>query len=326
MYQTLYDYWRMLATATKRWMSSDPWRESAVIAHYAVFSMPGLLIIIIWTAGAVFGQDMIEGRLAGQLEQYLGEDRVETIKNIISNARLSPDASWIKSLGLVSLLIGATTLFHQLKKSLNLIWGIEAKPKSNLLKILIDRATSLGVVLSIALLLLISLSLSAVVTFASSLLESSLGSQWLLFVPLMKMIFSICLTTVLFCVLYKTLPDAKIGWKSVWLGAFVGALLFTAGEALLSSLFKFVEPASTFGAAGAFIMIMLWINYTSLVLFFGATLAQVYAQEKGHTMQPANNARWLDEGDSRAENIKTENSSGAMSRVVARLKSLMGNR
>ncbi|RBP52776.1 YihY/virulence factor BrkB family protein [Arenicella xantha] len=283
----------ILTKAAKNWNNDDPFRHAAIIAYYAIFSMPGLLIIVIWFAGAVFGQDAVQGQLSEQLTRYLGDSGSTSIEKIIANARLDRDNPWMKILGIGTLVFGATTLFLQLQKSLNEIWGVKSAARNGLLKLLADRATSLGVIIAIGFLLLISLIMSTTISIIASWIETSLGPSWLFIIRAINITLSIGLTSLLFALMFKVLPDVDIRWRSVWTGAITAGLMFTIGKTLLGIYFGYSQPGNTFGAAGSIILVMLWINYTCLILFFGANVAQAYAVQRGHPITPSAHAEWL---------------------------------
>lgn len=284
--------WKLLVATYKEWNNDDPFRQSATIAYYALFSIPGLLMVIIWTAGVFFGQEAVSGQISSEIADIMGPKAAEGIESILANVELD-NSGWImKAVGIGSIIFGATTLFFQLQKTLNEIWDVEAVPENNLLKLLTDRASSLGLILVIAFLLLITLALSAIVSVFSMWIKNTFGDYMVVLVEVVNFALSLGITTTLFALMYKILPDVDIRWKAVWVGAFITALLFDIGKTLLGIYFGFSDPTSSFGAAGTIIFIMLWINYTCLILFFGAEFTQVYAREHGEPIKPSTHARW----------------------------------
>lgn len=296
MKDSIQNIWKILSEATKRWLDFDPWAHGAAVAYYAIFSLPGLLIIIIWSAGVIFGEEAVHGQLSNQIQQYLGEQSAESIEQLIANARVSEDKTLMKVLGIVTLLFGATTLFLQLQKILNKIWGVKAAPKNGLIKLLSDRATSLGIIVAIAFLLLISLSLSAMISLMSTWIEVYFGETWLVLIRALNLMLSFAVTTLLFAIMFRALPDVEIAWRTVWVGAITTAALFSIGKTLLGIYFGYSDPGSSFGAAGTIILVMLWVNYTSLILFYGATISKVDARLSGHKIKPSSHAKWINEG------------------------------
>lgn len=282
----------LLLATVREWYADDPFRHGAAMAYYAIFSIPGLLMIVIWTAGTLFGQEAIEGQVSAYIEDIVGSEGASNVEAMIVSARLDGSTVLMKALGLATLLIGATTLFFQLQKSLNRIWNVKAAPQSGLLKLVTDRATSLGLILVIAFLLLITLILSAALSVLAAWLQAHFGEALLVVMRIVNIALSLGVTTVLFAVMFKVLPDVEIHWRSVWVGALSTAVLFTLGKTLLGVYFQFADPGSSFGAAGTVILIMLWVNYTCVILFFGAKLSNVYARRHGHPITPSAHARW----------------------------------
>lgn len=282
----------MLVKTGKQWNAADPWRQSAIIAYYAIFSIPGLLMIVIWVAGAIFGTEAIRGEITYQISSVIGAEAAKGVEELLANAELDQSNFIMKAIGLATLIFGATTLFFQLQKSLNYIWDVEADPESGFKKLLIDRASSLGLILVIAFLLLITLVLSALIGIVGHWIERNFGDYLLYLIQVLNFIISLGVVSVLFAVMYKFLPDVDISWRSVWVGAVVTALLFTIGKTLLGLYFTYADPSSSFGAAGTVILIMLWVNYTCLILFFGAEFTQVHARKYHHKIRPSKHAKW----------------------------------
>ncbi|HLT09012.1 MAG TPA: YihY/virulence factor BrkB family protein [Cyclobacteriaceae bacterium] len=283
---------KILVETAKKWMAADPFRESAVISYYAIFSIPGLLIIIIWAAGVFFGEELVRGEINNQITAIVGGEAAASVEEIVQESEVENTAWFMKIVGVVALLIGATTLFFQLQKSLNYLWDVEADPDNNLKKLLVDRASSLGLILIIAFLLLISLILSSIIANVSNFITRNFGEGMYVLIEAVNFILSVGIVTLLFAMMYKFLPDVDIKWKSVWVGALVTSLLFSIGKTLLGLYFGIADPGSSFGAAGTIILIMLWVNYTCLILFFGAEFTKVFAQHYGHPIQPSKHAKW----------------------------------
>ena len=199
---------------------------------------------------------------------------------------------WMKIFGILTLIFGATTLFFQMQRSLNTLWDVEAAPKKAFQKYVLDRANSLGMILIIAFLLLISLILSSILGLANEWITRHFGLETFLMARIINFVLSFLVVVVLFAFMFKVLPDVEISWRSVWMGAFVTALLFNIGKFLLSYYFEISKPTSIFGAAGTIILLMMWINYTCQLVFFGAEFTKVYAQKMGHIIQPSRHAKW----------------------------------
>ena len=280
----------LLKETFKAWSDDDPFRLSAVVAYYAILSLPALLIIIINTVGAVWGQDIVQGKLTAEISSALGQDAAESIKSIIANTQGGNKSTISTIIGIGTLIFGATGIFYQLQISLNQIWNIKVKPKSNILKLIIDRARSFGFVLVIGFLLLVSF----VLTTAISVLNEYLSRLWadgiVYLAYVVDILLSVGIISVLFALMFKYLPDAKIRWKTVWIGAIITSALFVLGKFLLSLYFGESDPGSTYGAAGSIVLILLWVSYSCLILFFGAEFTFVYAKRYGIGIKPNSNA------------------------------------
>ncbi|HBF19854.1 MAG TPA: ribonuclease BN, partial [Cryomorphaceae bacterium] len=224
--------WRVLKDTSKGWIDSDPFRESAVISYYAIFSIPGLLIIVIWVAGIFFGQEAVRGEIGSQVGDMMGPTAAEGVESLIKSAALDQSSMIMKIIGIGTLVFGATTLFFQLQKSLNNIWDVQPVPESNFRKFLYDRAYSLGLIMVIAFLLLITLVLSALISVVSTWIERNFGEYLLYLVQVVNFILALGIVTCLFAIMFKVLPDVEVGWRSVWVGALLTAVLFSIGKTL----------------------------------------------------------------------------------------------
>ncbi|MEX2565008.1 MAG: YihY/virulence factor BrkB family protein [Cyclobacteriaceae bacterium] len=284
----------LLVDTAKSWMADEPFRQSAIISYFAIFSIPGLLIIVIWAAGMFFGEAAVQGEISSQIEEMMGPETAKGMESFISNSYINSSGWAMSIVGFGALLFGATTLFYHLQKSLNYLWNVEADPKSNIKKLIMDRVSSLGLILVIAFLLLISLVLSSILNILSGWIAGIIGEGLFYLMEGIDFILGFGIVTVLFAVMFKFLPDVDIKWRSVWIGAMVTALLFSIGKTLLGIYFGIADPTSGFGAAGTVIIVMLWVNYTCLILFFGAEFTQVFAKNYGHDIQPSKHAKWSD--------------------------------
>lgn len=280
----------LLKETYKEWNNDDPWRLSAVVAYYAIFSLPALLVIIINTVGIVWGEDIVQNKLTAEISSALGSDAAEAIKNIIASTQGGNQTTISTIIGIATLIFGATGLFYHLQISLNQIWDIKVHPKSNIIKLIVDRARSFGFVLVIGFLLLVSF----ILTTAISVLNGYISAIWadaLVYLSFVTdILLSVGIISVLFALMFKYLPDAQIRWKTVWIGAIITACLFVLGKFLLGLYFGKVDPGSTYGAAGSVILILLWVSYSCLILFFGAEFTYVYAKRYGIGIKPNSNA------------------------------------
>ena len=285
-------FWETLKEAFAEWNSSTATRDSASLAYYAIFSIPGLLIIIIWIAGSLFGEEAIRGEISNQIGTLMGSDVASSIEEMIASALIDRENIFMKVVGIFSLIYGATTIFFQLQKSLNSLWDIEPAPKKAIIKFILDRANSLGMILVMGFLLMITMILSSTISLFNNYITVLLGMETYILMELVNYVIGFFLVVLVFAFMFKVLPDVEISWKSVWVGAILTAVLFTLGKFLLSQYFGHFKPTSTFGKAGTIILIMMWINYSCMLVFFGAEFTKVYAEKKGYKITPSRHAKW----------------------------------
>jgi len=270
---------KLFKTAFKKWWNRDPFNESAIIAYNAIFSLPGLLVVVISIAGYFFGVDAVSGRLHSEVAQAMGTETANQVQSMVMIAKKSKDSVWATIMGVVVILVGATGVFVQLQKSLNNIWDVKASTtKSGIGSFLKTRIFSFGLIITIAFLLLISLVLSSLLSALGSWVSKHYSESLLVIFQILNAIFSIAIITVLFAMMFKFLPDAKIKWHSVWVGAIATSILFALGKTALSLYFGKADPASGYGAAGSIILILLWTAYSSMIVFFGAEFTNVYSE------------------------------------------------
>ena len=285
-------FWETLKETFTEWNNSSATRDSASIAYYAIFSIPGLLIIVIWIAGNFFGQEAIQGQISAQINSILGTEASKSIESMIASALIDKDNIIMKTVGVFALIFGATTVFFQLQKSLNTLWDIEAAPKKAILKFILDRANSLGMILVIGFLLMITMVLSSAISLLNNYITYRLGLETYILMELVNYVIGFILVVLVFAFMFKVLPDVEISWKSVWLGAILTAVLFTLVKFLLSLYFSELKPTSVFGTAGTIVLIMMWINYSCMLVFFGAEFTKVYSLKKGYKIIPSKHAKW----------------------------------
>ena len=295
----------LLRETFTEWNEDKASRLAAALAYYTVFSLAPMLIIAIAIAGAVFGEEAARGEIVTQIQGLVGRDGAQFIETAIEGAS-KPRAGTIASLiSIAILLFGASGLFAQLQDSLNTIWEVQPKPGRGLIGILRDRFLSFTMVLGVGFLLLVSLVLSAglsgLVNFLGSLLPG-IGAL----LQLANFVLSFAVTTLLFGLIYKVLPDVKIAWSDVWSGAIVTSLLFSIGRFALGLYLGNSSFGSTYGAAGSVVIILVWVYYAAQILFFGAEFTQVYARRYGSRIVPAKNAMPLAETNRNEQGMRTD--------------------
>ncbi|HLN73844.1 MAG: YihY/virulence factor BrkB family protein [Methylococcaceae bacterium] len=282
---------KMLKTALIKWWDRDPFREGAIIAYYAIFSLPGLLVLVLVLAGYFFGQEAISGSLNKQISGAIGTDSAEMVQTMIKSSMKNKDSLWASIIGIATIILGATAVFAQFQKSINNIWEVEpSTEKSGIWLFLKSRLFSFGLIITIAFLLLISLVLSSLLSAFSKWIAESWSESLLVLFVVFDAVLSLGIVTVLFAMMFRILPDAKIKWRSVWIGAFITAVLFAIGKYALGLYFGKADPASGYGAAGTIILILLWANYSSMIVFYGAEFTKVYSDEHYGSVAPADHA------------------------------------
>jgi len=306
----------LLRETFQEWKEDKVSRLAAALAYFTIFSIAPLLLIAIAIIGLVFGDDAAQGTLVGQLQELVGPQVAGILEGIIANAQ--QDAAGVSIINLAVLLFAASGVFAQLQDALNTVWDVEPMPGQGLRQVLQKRLLSFGMVLGIGLILLLSLAASAaltvVTTFAAGLLPG-FGLLW----QLLNFAVSLGVITLLFAVIYKFLPDAKIAWGDVWIGAVVTALLFAVGNWALGVYFGNAGVGSAYGAAGSLVVLLIWIFYSAQILLIGAEFTQVYARRYGSRIEPTEHAVKVTEEDQAEEGIpRTETVEAAAQRKQAR--------
>ena len=275
----------------KNWKERDPFKESAVIAYNTIFSLPGLMVVVVTVAGYFFGADAVSGRLHNQIAEAMGAETADQVEGMLIAANKSRDTWWATIIGIATILIGATGVFVQMQKLLNNIWEVEAtSSKSGILNLLKTRLFSFGLIVSIAFLLLVSLVLSSLLSALGNWTVSHTSESLLIVFQILNFIVSLGIITMLFAFMFKILPDAKVKWNLVWIGAFLTGLLFVIGKSALGLYFGKADPGSGYGAAGSVILILLWTSYSSMIVFFGAEFTKAYSDYYNGEIPASENA------------------------------------
>jgi membrane protein len=280
------DILQIFKNALSEWWEKDPFRQSAIIAYYAIFSIPGLLVLIIAIAGYFFGTDVVNKNLIDQISETIGSETALQIQDVLTKSTAEKSTTWGSIIGISVLLVGATGVFVELQKTLNLIWNVKIKPQNGLWLVVKARLFSFGLILAIAFLLTISLVISTALVAISNFISFESSQVMMTLYGILNFIISLLVISALFAMIFKILPDAKIEWNHVWLGSLVTGLLFTIGKMALAYYFGKADPASIYGAAGSIILILLWVSYSSMILFFGAEFTFAYAKMYSGTIEP----------------------------------------
>ncbi|SKC82348.1 YihY/virulence factor BrkB family protein [Ohtaekwangia koreensis] len=286
----LKNFWSLLKSTYRQWNERDPFSNSATIAYYTIFSLPGLLVIIINLAGYFFGQEAVTNQISAQINDMIGTGTAKDVESIIAKASENKGSTLASIIGIATLLFGATGVFYKLQQILNQMWEVKPQPKQKFLKLIRDRIFSFGLILVVGFLMLISLVISAGLSAVRDWVVGYLSESLIIVFRVVDIVVSLGIVTLLFAAIYKFLPDARIRWKDVWIGATLTAILFVIAKFALGFYFGNADPASTYGAAGSVILIMLWVTYAGMILLFGAEFTQVYATRFGKKIEPTEGA------------------------------------
>jgi membrane protein len=272
----------LLRDAYNEWSADNAPRLGAALSYYTVFSVAPLIVLSIAVVGLVFGQDAAQGQVMAQIQGLVGDQAAAAVQGMIAQSRDRSSGLLATIIGLVTLFFGASGVFTELHSSMNAIWNAPPRQSSGIWGLVRTRFFSFTMVLGTGFLLLVSLILSAALSAVSKyfqyLLPATL-SDWTMYA--VDVGGSLVLFTMLFAVMFKVLPEVPNSWRDVWLGAFITAVLFAVGKVLIGLYLGRSSVSSTYGAAGSLIVLLLWVYYSSQILFFGAEFTQVYARRYG---------------------------------------------
>ncbi|HEX3007593.1 MAG TPA: YihY/virulence factor BrkB family protein [Bacteroidales bacterium] len=263
---------------------------SASLAYYTVFSLPALLILIIGLGGIFFGREAIEGEIFHAINEWIGAKAASQVQEMLKKTTLEYNSWWATILGVITLLIGASTVFAEIQDSINTIWELKPKPNKGLVKLVLNRLLSFSMIVVLGFLLMVSLILNAILSAFVEKLKSMFHAKIVEYFFVLDYAFIFVVITLLFAAIFKVLPDARIKFKDVIVGAMVTAGLFMLGRFLIEYYMQNIANLSAYGAAGSIIIILLWVYYTSIILYLGAEFTQVYITKKGDIVKPYNYA------------------------------------
>ncbi|WP_439129297.1 YihY/virulence factor BrkB family protein [Polaribacter sp.] len=272
------NFFKIIKQTTANWFKSEPFKLSAIVAYYAILSLPALIVIILNLVGNVWGKEIVQGELLDEITKAVGAKTAESIRVMMLERGNESVSIFTTVIGFSTLIYGATGVFYQLQEAFDKIWETKQTENTNgIIKIIISRIKSFGFILIIGFLLLISFILTSLISTFSNRIEKFVPDNLFEYVYLVDFLMSILFIYLLFAAMFKYLPTKKVRWKAVKFGAALTAILFVMGKYLLAWYFNKMQPGSTYGAAGSVILIMLWVSYSSLILFFGANFTKVYA-------------------------------------------------
>ena len=276
---------RMFRSALRAWWDDDAPRLGASLAYYTLFAIAPILLVATAIAGMVFGAEAVRGEIVGQLDQLIGREGARAVQSLLEGASQRRTGIVATVFGSIAFVVAATGAFLELQGALNTIWRVKPNPGTNLKVFLIDRVRSFGLVVAIGFLLMVSLAVTAALAALNGWL-----AQYAPAVPLLwsavSMFVSLMVTTGLFALLFRFLPDVHLGWRDVMTGALATAVLFTIGQQLIGLYLGQSSMASTYGAAGSVMILLLWVYYSCQIVLFGAEFTRVYAQRHGTRPPP----------------------------------------
>ena len=291
---TVKDFWGIIKRAGADLINDRVFRMSAALAYYTVFSLAPRLIVIITLCDVFYGQQVIEGRVYAQIKDVVGQEAAVQIQDIIRRAILYLNHSWIARVtGFAALVFGATSVFSEIQDALNYIWRVKVKQTSGWLRVLLNRLLSFSMVLSLGFILLVSLVLDALMAALSAQLSRVFPQLAVIVAHSLNLVLTFCATFLLFGTIFKVLPDVKIRWRDVTVGAFTTALLFMSGRFGIGYYLHLTHIDTSYGAAGSIVVVLLWVYYSALILYFGAEFTREYAQFRGRRIYPNDYAVWI---------------------------------
>lgn len=279
--------WQVMKESVAGFSDHKVMKKSASLAFYTIFSLGPLLIVIVYVASIFFREEAVEGKIYHQIYDLVGPNAAKQVQQVMENASISADGSFAAIIGIITLLIGATTMFGDMQDSINEIWSLKPKPKKGLIRLIINRLLSFGVVASLGFLLLVSLAISAVITSLNTQLQNRFPDLAVPVIYLGNILFSLIIITALFLIIFKVLPDARIKFRDVLAGAIATSVLFMAGKWGISYYLGTSNLGDTYGAAGSLVIFLLWVYYSTVILYFGAEFTKCFAVRFGSAITPS---------------------------------------
>ncbi len=286
--------WQSLKESVKEFGRDKITKLAASLAYYTVFSLAPLLVLIISISGLLFGQDAVEGNIAGQISALVGPEAALQVQAMIKNASLTGQSTMATVISAAVLIVSATTIFGELQDSINSIWGLRKKESAGIMAMLVTRLLSFGLIASLGFILMVSLIATTVLEGLGNRLQEVFPNVSFVLFYVLNLALTLGVITALFAVIFKVLPDAKMRWMAVLPGAIATAILFMLGKMAISFYVSKSDLGSSFGAASSLAIILVWVYYSSIILYFGAEFTKVYATNKGETITADRYAEWVE--------------------------------
>jgi membrane protein len=289
--------WKIIKCSVSDFFANNVLKLSSSLAFSTIFSLPGLLIIVIWISDIFYRREVVEGSLYGEMARFIGRDAAAGIQSTMSSAVVEGHNHFATIIGFAALIIGATSVFGEIQDSINLLWRLKAKPKKGTgwLRLIINRLLSFSMIISLGFILLVSLVINGAMDILINDLLKNFPHVTVVAIYAANLILTYLITALVFGLIFKVLPDARIKWKHVTAGAFTTALFFMLGKFLISYYLGHSTMSTAYGAAGSVIIVLLWVYYSSAILYFGASFTREYAIESGSHIYPNNYAVWVEQ-------------------------------
>lgn len=286
--------YQVLKQAISNFAKDRVLKLSAALAYYTIFALPPLLLLLISITGIFYGQDAIEGKIFGQINGLVGNKPALQIQDMIKAIQLSGNTSLATIGAVITLLLAASGIFGEIQDSINMIWGLKVKPKKGLIKILINRLISFSLIISIGFVMLVALVINGFLALLSDRLNFILHGVNFNLLLVIDYLLQFTAITVFFAIIFRVLPDAKIKWKDVVIGAVATSILFIVGKFLIGYYLSTNKTITAYGATGSVILVLAWVYYSAAILYFGAEFTQAYVQRFGDAIEPNRYAVWVE--------------------------------
>jgi membrane protein len=287
------NYFKLLKKSAQQFVEDNAVKLSASLSYYTIFSFAPLLIILMSLTGVFFGAEAAQGKIYYQINDLVGNDTALQIQEIVQNIRTSRHTTVGTIIGVIALLVGATGVFTEIQDSINYIWSVKAKPKKGWLKLIVNRVISFSLIISFGFILLVSLVVNALMDLLSDRLQLLFPDATVYIFYVLNLIAIFFIISCLFAIIFKVLPDAEIRWKDAFVGAFFTGFLFILGKFLIGYYLGNSKIGVTYGTAASIIIILLWVYYSSIILFFGAEFTHLYAKYYGGGIVPNDTAVFI---------------------------------
>ncbi len=283
-------WWQILKATGKKFLAGEPFIYSSSIAYFAIFSLPAMALITVMVAGSFYENETVKKGMLTQISQMAGSNSAQEVERLMNKVTQNSGNTLAKVISIATLIFSATTVFVTLQESINSIWGIKPKPERGLVKFLLNRLLSLAMIASLGFLVVISLVMDTVIALFKVFINQYFSEVAYYLLWLVNTFISGAIIASVFALIYMVLPDAKIKWRSVWVGALMTTILFFLGKYLIGLYLNTSNFSESYGAAGSLVALLAWVYYSVLILLFGAEFTYAYTKHMGEVIQPSEQA------------------------------------